>query len=206
MKAPTSKIKIIIQHMNIDKKTGVSEWVNIEELETKVGFPLKGNGSPYFQKDRGIGKMYALEKAYSEKPKSLRSVRTVGYATYFQVQRAHKITEEVKRWFKGHPCSVCGTTHSLQIDHKDGGKQPIDKPTTSDFQVLCVHCNARKREVCKKCQDTGKRFDARILGFNSDYTTGSQKYDKQCPRCTGCFWNDPKYFRSMFTLKEHECF
>lgn len=194
-----SKTEIIEQAMHIDAKNGTSEWWSISLLEKTVGFSLGGNGSAYFQSDRGLGKRYVIEKN-RDKGNRLSYVRTVGFAYYHQVERSSKIPLEVKKWLRGFPCSMCGTTADITFDHKDGNKQPIEYPNKDDFQTLCRHCNAVKREICKKCSGTSVRFDAKSLGYQISWTEGTERFQPMHPRCFGCYWYSPFTFRGKLTL------
>ena len=165
-------------------------------MEKAVGFPLRGNGSPFFQSDRGLGLKYKLEKQRDNGNK-LSSVRTIGFAYYHEINRSLAIPPEVRKWIlSGQPCAMCGTTSNIVVDHKDGNKQPLENPSKDDFQPLCNHCNTVKREICKKCNETGKRFDAKILGYKISWLEGTDNYQPQSPRCRGCYWFSPHIFRN----------
>lgn len=169
-------------------------------LESIVKFPLTGNGSPFFQNDRGLGKKYTLEKQ-RDKGNRLSHIRTTGFASYHQTHRGSSIPLPVKKWIgSGLPCSMCGTTSNIVSDHKDGNKQPIETPDISDFQPLCLHCNTVKREICKKCADTFIRFDAKSLGYIISWTIGNADFKPKYPRCIGCYWYSPIEFRNRLTL------
>jgi hypothetical protein len=56
----------------------------------------------------------------------------------------------------------------IEIDHKDGRKNDLhisDLHTQKidDFQPLCKAANEVKRQICKKCKETDKRWDAKNL-------------------------------------------
>jgi len=200
-----SKTDIIECAMDIDEKTGVSGWWAVADLEALVGFPLRGNGSPFLQSDRGLGTKYVIEKQ-RDIGNRLSHVRTVGFASYHQTHRASAIPVEVRKWLTtGKPCVMCGTTSRVVADHKDGNKQPLPAPGADDFQVLCQHCNTVKREICKKCVSTGFRFDAKTIGYTVSWTEGAERFQPRYPRCRGCYWYSPLAFRRGLTLrKEHE--
>lgn len=167
---------------------GVSDWFDIDTINTALtdaGYkPDTGNGSTLFNDDRGLGKKYILNKMYLDG--SLYAVKLEGYKQALKV----RIPDKVRKYYSGSPCVVCGTSHQIEIDHKDGVKKETDK--IEDFQPLCKHCNGRKREVCKKCRETGHRFDATTLGFSKPVLSGDVLY---AGSCIGCFWYDPKVFR-----------
>lgn len=186
------KIQVAKDVMNPDKN-GVSDWVDIDQINEALvshGYsPDTGNGSTLFNHDRGLGKKYKLQKYYLDG--CLLSVKLDG----IKKVKALRAPREVRKALKGRPCVVCGTSHQIEIDHKDGvKKETMDE---EDFQTLCKHCNSRKREVCKKCRETGLRFNAMSLGFDRPVISGNSSYEDTC---LGCFWYDPKAFRKGLTL------
>ena len=195
-----TKTSLIEQAMCIDPTTGTSQWWSLDILERIVGFPLRGNGSPFLQSDRGLGMHYMIEKQ-RERGNRLSHVRTTGFAYHHQMYRASGVPMEVRKWIEsGLPCTMCGTTANIVPDHKDGNKQPIETPSIRDFQPLCQHCNTVKREACKKCTETGMRFDAKALGYTISWTKGIDKFQPMSPRCQGCYWYSPLNFRKELKL------
>ena len=197
------KVDRIARAMNINPGTGVSAWWEVADLEKLLGFTLRGNGSPFFQMDRGLGVRYVLEKQRGN-GNTLVSVRTTGFASYHQIHRASGTPLAVRSWLIDGSalCSMCGTTSNLISDHKDGNKQPMDEPDVHDYQPLCQHCNTVKREVCKKCRNTGVRFDARIIGYSIPWVEGTAKFQPRTPRCRGCYWYSPTDFRKALRLRQ----
>ncbi len=70
-------------------------------------------------------------------------------------------------------CGACGNSENTQIeiDHKDGRKDDLrvsdlNTQTFDDFQALCKACNDKKRQICKKCKESGYRFDATKIPGN----------------------------------------
>ena len=72
----------------------------------------------------------------------------------------------------------------------DKNNQQID-----DFQPLCKTANDSKRQHCKKCIETGKRYDAKRLGYKESYIYGSEN----SKTCVGCYWNDPRKFNEKIS-------
>ena len=82
---------------------------------------------------------------------------------------------------------------------KDGRKKDSRVLNTrtqriDDFQPLSKPANDAKRQFCKKCKETGNRYDAKLLGYNISVMEGSIKYSEKLG-CVGCFWYDPIAFR-----------
>lgn len=183
-----SRRKFVEILMNPDE-FGVSDWVDIDSINDKLmkaGYrPDTGNGSTLFNSDRGLGKTYIIHKEYLDG--SVHVVKLAGLKEQVNLN----IPDAVRQHFKGDACVVCGTTHQIEIDHKDGRKTD-DVEGIEDFQAMCKHCNDRKREVCKKCKETGERFDATTLGFKNPVSAYHCLYEGTCE---GCFWFDPIVFR-----------
>lgn len=192
-------IKLLEGALQIDKLTGCSGWRYIADLENATGLSLRGNGSAYLQNDRGLGRLYVIEKQYGTSAygaRTIESVRTIGHAHHHQRHRGSSIPQAVRAWLAGKPCSFCGTTAQLEVDHRDGRKEPMPDPLPADFQALCKHCNGLKREACKECARSGLRFDARTLGYPISQWTGAMTFQPRDPRCRGCLWHDPIAFRT----------
>ena len=66
-----------------------------------------------------------------------------------------------------------------------------DEIKPDDFQPLSKTANNAKRQHCKICRETGKRFDATRLGYSVKQYKGNQKYEGSC---IGCYWYDPLMF------------
>ena len=60
-----------------------------------------------------------------------------------------------------------------------------------DFQPLSKAANNAKRQHCKRCRETGRRFDAKRLGYRVSQFKGNGVYNGMC---VGCYWHDPKRF------------
>ncbi|GAA9622575.1 hypothetical protein HpVa125_12540 [Helicobacter pylori] len=83
-------------------------------------------------------------------------------------------------------CGAHGNSENTQIeiDHKDG--------RNDDFQALCKACNDKKRQICRKCKESGYRFDAtKIPGNRYPFYEGAIEYDG----CVGCYQYDPIQYR-----------
>ena len=88
-----------------------------------------------------------------------------------------------------------------EADHKNGrynNPRVNNKKTQklTDFQPLGQAANKTKRQFCKDCKKTNKRFDAKILGFKQSFSQGGEEYLESVDGCVGCFWYDVKDFRT----------
>ena len=65
----------------------------------------------------------------------------------------------------------------------------------SDFQPLSKAANDAKRQYCKECRASGKRFDAKLLGYPMSYYEGVAEHQGEENACIGCYWYDPLEFK-----------
>jgi hypothetical protein len=88
----------------------------------------------------------------------------------------------------------------IEIDHKDGrmGNERVSDSKTQkleDFQPLCKAANDIKRQICKRCKETGKRWDAKnIKGNPYSFYEGEENYTEELG-CVGCYQYDPVEYR-----------
>ena len=77
----------------------------------------------------------------------------------------------------------------------DNPDSMTDEEIKSKFQLLTNQRNQQKREVCRKCYQTGKRGTAFSIPF---FYKGNEDWDKDIPKrgkaaelgCEGCVWYD----------------
>lgn len=205
-----SKKQIIFEHMSVDSD-GFGDLVTYEELNKVLlsqGYTkITANGDSFFRdisekEERvnsdgltvidGTWKGYRIRKIKNGSQNL--SVQLLGYdKDYKKIYQS--IPALIRNHFSGHRCISCGSSAKVLPDHKDGRKQPGKGYYNSveQFQPLCNHCNLTKREFCKKCRKTAKRFNASILGYNSSYYSGIQGWEGTC---AGCYWFDVRRFRA----------
>jgi len=102
----------------------------------------------------------------------------------------HPIRTDIRKEIKKRACVVCGTHSTIECDHKNDLYNDMrvlntKTQTLDDFQPLCKHCNALKREAKKK------KFSAKELPMYSHYSIDF--YWEQNPEES--FWYDPIKFR-----------
>jgi hypothetical protein len=106
-----------------------------------------------------------------------------------------------------------GANGRIECDHKNGryNDPKVNEMSTqspNDFQPLHKNVNTIKREYCKSCELTGKRFDAKKLGFAISWLKGNLEHSGNSDGCIGCYWYDPKDFHSKvstnFTYKQKQ--
>ena len=114
------------------------------------------------------------------------------------------IRPDIRKYFKGKPCVVCGTYSAIEIDHKNdlyNDPRVLDPKTQKieDFQPLCKHCNDQKREVMVKTKASGKRYPATkipmLAGCGIPYLKGNETFkETDIHAMEGTFWYDPAAF------------
>src|SRR5690606_3923573 len=88
----------------------------------------------------------------------------------------------------------------IEIDHKDGRKDNdrvsnMKTQKFEDFQPLSKAANDAKRQICKRCKETNKRWNAKNLKGNPyPFYEGDENYTKELG-CVGCYQFDPVEYR-----------
>ena len=111
------------------------------------------------------------------------------------------IREDIRRIICSQPCCVCFRTDSIECDHKNDLKNDprvLDKSTQKldDFQPLCKHCNMLKKSASQARNKTNKRIGATKYGYNIDFITGDENFDRNDPNWyIGTYWGDVIEFK-----------
>jgi len=183
---------------------GVSRWVNSSEFTGKYEDLKFGNGGSWCRRSSSVYKEFIIEKDKSiTSGNSIDRIRLNGYRDQ-KISLTQNIRSDIKRKIQKKRCVVLGTSR-VEVDHKDGRKNNSKTMNTStqkisDFQPLSKAANDAKRQFCKECKRTGKRYDAKKLGYPISVVKGDLNYDDNLG-CDGCFWHDPVEFRSYLKLK-----
>lgn len=190
---------------NFIDSEGKSDIIFITDLVASFGKQFESNnGCQWARKGSLLDKKYILVR-YNAKSLSIAdapwnrivAIQTLGFRKSIE---NHFIPSIVRNNLKGKPCSVLGVlTNDLEIDHKNG-KYNQEQYQMKDFQVLSKAVNDAKREHCKKCNATGQRFKASILGYSVDFIKG----EATSQYCEGCYWYDPCYFNKVVSQKYKE--
>lgn len=115
------------------------------------------------------------------------------------------IRQDIKNAISKRKCVMLGINGSsentvIEVDHKDGRKNDMrvsDLATQKidDFQPLCKAANDIKRQICKLCKETDKRWDAKnILGNPYSFYEGDEQFTEGLG-CKGCYQYDPVEYR-----------
>lgn len=128
-----------------------------------------GNGGSWCRDDCSFGRKYIVEKDRTQTPgNKIDAIRINGLRIDNIGSQA--IREDIKQYYKNKRCVVLGTGHNIEVDHKNGRKDNprvmnVQTQTLADFMPLTKAANDAKRKHCNRCRDTGKRFDAKLLGY-----------------------------------------
>lgn len=188
---------------------GKSRWVQVSEFTGKYAALKLGNGGSWCRKESILAKKYHIEFDKTQTPgNSIDAVRTNGYNNNTSFNQA--IRSDIKEYYKNKPCVMLGIVGNsentkIEIDHKDGQKNDdrvsnLQTQQLKDFQPLCKAANDAKRQICKRCIETRKRWDARNLEGNPiAYYKGGESLDEY--GCEGCYQYDPVEYRKTVVKK-----
>ena len=167
---------------------GFSRKVSLAELE-EHGLGM-GNGGSWCRRDSALGMRYNIHRELHKG-----KIVAVALHGFNQLPARRAIRADIKKVIKKQRCAVLDTGHP-ECDHKDG--RIYDKPvmemsqqSEEDFQALSKAANMAKRQHCRKCKETGQRYDARNLGYSIPQFKGNGIYRGSC---VGCYWHDPRAF------------
>lgn len=201
-----TQIELFLELARPDEN-GISRWVSKTEFVGKYKELMFQNGWSWGRADGQLAKKFVLER-FPEHG-AIEKVRTNGFNTKEAFNQA--IRDDIKEFYKNKPCvmlGICGTSVNtrIEIDHKDGRKNDLrvsDKATQKleDFQPLCKAANDVKRQICKNCKETDKRWDAKNISGNPySFYKGDENYTEDLG-CVGCYQYDPVEYRKESVRK-----
>lgn len=198
-----TKTELFIKLANPNEK-GVSRWVYSTEFVGEYADLQLGNGGSWCRASSSLARKYIVEfdKSLSS-GNSIDAVRLVGFRN--EETFSQNIRQDIKDYYKTQRCVMLGIrgfseNTKIEIDHKDGRKEDwrVSNPATQsldDFQPLCKAANDVKRQICKECKQTGKRWDAQnIKGNPYPFYEGDIDYTEALG-CVGCYQYDPVAYR-----------
>ena len=169
---------------------GFSREVAIGEFEGKYQKLQLGNGGSWCRDDGPLARKY-----------NIRRHKSGGKIVAVELQGYKKLAIEkpIPAWIRAelqHQRCVVLDTSTVEIDHKDGRRDDprLNDPSNvslDDFQPLSKAANNAKRQHCKQCRESNRRYDAKRLGFPISQYAGNGLYNGTC---IGCYWHDPKAF------------
>jgi hypothetical protein len=189
---------------------GVSRWVLITEFVHKYKELQLGNGGSWCRASSALAKKYIVEFDKSiTSGNSIDRIRLNGFNTkkYFN----QNIRQDIRDFYKIQNCVMLGINGNsenttIEIDHKDGRKDNdrisnMETQKITDFQPLCKAANDVKRQICKRCKKTNKRWSAKnIKGNPYDFYEGDENYMQELG-CKGCYQYDPVEYRKTSVKK-----
>ena len=158
------------------------------------------NGADWCRKESSICKYFIVEFDKSITPgNGVDRIRLNGFKSEEDRLGNQAIRNDIKKYYQKQRCVILGTSKP-EVDHKNGWKNDSEVMNLStqkfeDFQPLSKAANDAKRQFCKECRATGKRYDAKQLGYPISFYRGNSNHDKTPMGCIGCFWYDPIEFR-----------
>jgi hypothetical protein len=163
------------------------------------------NGCDWGRKSGGLARKYKIEFRYNGK--EVAGYQLVGLA---EDNNARPIRKDIKDRIVEAPCVVTGVSASfsdvgrIECDHKNGRYdddrlEESSSQYVTDFQPLHRNVNLIKRSHCKRCEQTGKRFDATTIGFSAPWTQGGPTRPDIPKGCIGCYWHDVKDFHAKIS-------
>lgn len=198
-----TKTELFIELAKPNNK-GKSRWVSITEFKGKYKDLQLGNGGSWCRKSSSLAKKYIVEFDKTKTTgNSIDAIRLNGFNQEKTFSQA--INPNIKEYFKNERCVMLGVkgfseNTKIEIDHKDGRKNNsrvsnIATQRIEDFQPLCKAANDVKRQICKECKLTNKRWDAKNLKGNPySYYEGTANYTEKLG-CKGCYQYDPVEYR-----------
>jgi len=190
--------------------SGHSRWVNVTEFTGKYKPLQLGNGGSWCRASSSLSRKYIVEfNKLLTSGNSIDSVRLNGFNTYNTFNQA--IRTDIKDYYKGRKCVMLGVygfseNTKIEIDHKDGRKDNwrVSNSSTQkleDFQPLCKAANDVKRQICKQCKESNKRWNAQnIKGNPYPYYEGNEDYTEELG-CKGCYQYDPVEYRRSCVVR-----
>jgi len=182
---------------------GISRWVKITEFTGEYAPLQLGNGGSWCRRNSILARRYNVEFCRSLSPGNrIDAIRLNGFneEQMFNQTIRKDIWDEIRK----RKCVMLGfggsSDNPIEVDHKNGRKNDLrvsDQSTQEldDFQPLCRAANIIKRQICKKCKETDKRWDAKnLLGNLYSFYEGDENYTEELG-CIGCYQYDPVMYR-----------
>ena len=191
-----TKTELFLELAQPDEK-GVSRWVYATEFVDEYAELKFGNGASWARKESKLAQKYKIEFDKKITPgNSIDAIRLIGYN---ENNSSQYISAAIKKVIKSQRCVILGTSNP-EVDHKNGMKNETrvmqnENQQLSDFQPLSKAANDAKRQFCKKCRESGIRYDAKLLGYPMSYYFGSATHHGEENACVGCYWYDPLEFK-----------
>mgnify|MGYP002623900412 CR=1 FL=1 len=194
-----SKIDLFLELAKPDEN-GVSRWVFVDEFVGDYSPLVLGNGFSWGRKSSPLQKKYIVKVRRDKTPgNAVDGIKLDGFND--EEHFCQTIRKDIVETIRRQKCVMLGINGSsentlIEVDHKDGRKSDMrvsDARTQKleDFQPLCKAANDVKRQICKNCKMTDKRWDAtNIKGNPYPFYEGDENYTEDLG-CVGCYQYDP---------------
>lgn len=210
--AKNNLIDLFLELAKPNEETGESRWVYTSEFVDKYKDLLLGNGWSWGRKSSRLQRKYKVEVKRDGKGNAITAIRLVRYNE--DAHFSQNIRQDIKDAISKRKCVMLGVNGSsentiIEVDHKDGRKEDMrvsDMATQKieDFQPLCKAANDIKRQICKLCKMTDKRWDAKNISGNPySFYEGDEQYTEELG-CKGCYQYDPVEYRIQTVRKLSE--
>lgn len=205
--------KYLFLELASPNENGDSRWVSISEFVGKYKALQLGNGGSWCWANSSLAKEFEIEFDKNKTSgNSIDRIRLVGFNIKKHFNQ--NIRKDIKDFYKTQKCVMLGVNGNsentkIEIDHKDGRKNDhrisdSKSQKLSDFQPLSKAANDIKRQICKKCKETNRRWSAKnIKGNPYDFYIGDENYSEELG-CKGCYQYDPVEYRKVIVRKISE--
>lgn len=189
---PGAVLKEIFLIVNPPDEDGFSKSISIDELSTyNIGFKTTNGGDWCRSNSSALGKDFNIVRVKDKG--RITAIRLDGYNKKLTINQS--IRSDIVQEISSRRCAILDISTNIEVDHKNGKKDEhymndLEKQSLDDFQALSKAANDAKRSHCKKCISSGKRYDAKKLGYSVSFTKG----DFDTANCQGCYWYDPVKF------------
>lgn len=176
---------------------GFSPQVSMEELEKYHHSFHTTNGGDWCRSDSSyLGKKYTIAREL--RGGKIFAIKTDGFNKKRKINQS--IRADILKDVQGRRCVILDINTNIECDHKDGMKDDWrlnnkENQKIEDFQPLTKTANDAKRQHCKRCIESGKRYDAKRLGYKESFILG----DENSKTCVGCYWYDPIRFNKTIS-------
>lgn len=178
--------------VNPPDEDGFSKEITIAKLTEYHPSFRTSNGGDWCRSDNSfLGKKYIIKRI--KESGRIYAVKLDGFNKGLKINQS--IRSDITNAIKKMNCAILDISKDIEVDHKNGKKDEhymnnLNQQSMDDFQPLSKAANDAKRTHCIRCKKSGKRFDAKRLGYSHSFTKG----DFDTDNCQGCYWYDPKKF------------
>lgn len=204
-----TKTDLFLELANPDENW-ISRWVLISEFTWKYKDLQLWNWWSWCRASSTLAKKYIVE--FDKTKSSWNSIDAVRL-NWFNTETTfnHNIRQDIKDFYKTKNCVMLGINWKsentkIEIDHKDWRKNnervsDIKTQHVEDFQPLCKAANDVKRQICKRCKETNKRWSAKNIKWNPyDFYDWDEDYSDKL-WCVWCYQYDPVEYRKTSIKK-----